>query len=99
MTSYDTQQEFIAKKAQEKGIASSVILDYFHEKLSQVYAANPHSAESWALGRSEYLVWEHFCKCGNTMTNDLVNCSAELGGSSWRSVPRQDYEHGRGRPT
>jgi hypothetical protein len=71
MVSYDTQQKLIGKKAQEKGIAPSIISDYFKEKLNQVYAANPHCAESWALGRTEYLVWEHFCEYESTTTGDL----------------------------
>ncbi|KAI9648592.1 hypothetical protein NHQ30_003229 [Ciborinia camelliae] len=60
MDSYKTQQNLMAKKASEKGIPNSEITDDFQRKLNQVFKENPHCAESWALGRAEYLVWKQF---------------------------------------
>ncbi|KAM3086499.1 hypothetical protein ACMFMF_000448 [Clarireedia jacksonii] len=98
MASYDTQQKLIAEKAQEKGIAPSVILDCFREKLSQVYTANPHCAEAWARARTEYLVWDHFFPedlfPGKIMTearttNPESSSSEDTGGVSTKVDPPQ----------
>ncbi|EDO03317.1 predicted protein [Sclerotinia sclerotiorum 1980 UF-70] len=55
-SSYKTQQNLMAKKAEENGIPTSEITKQFQQILSQVYQQSPNCNKSWALEKAEYLV-------------------------------------------
>ncbi|CAD6445401.1 c47034a3-12d2-460b-9fff-5ec132b76ee7 [Sclerotinia trifoliorum] len=59
-SSYKTQQNLMAKKAEENGIPTSEITKQFQQILSQIYQQNSHCNEAWALEKAEYLVWTKF---------------------------------------
>jgi membrane-bound lytic murein transglycosylase B len=52
---YNSQQEAIATKAKEKGVAPEVLDAVFDKTLNTIVQEHPGTPPSWRLGRAEWL--------------------------------------------
>lgn len=59
---YVSQEHEIVRRAREYGVEMRTLNKYFDDKIEEVAREFPGSGAGWRLGRTEYLLWEHFCE-------------------------------------